>query len=162
MAWSNPQSHIWATGEIVTAANMNTYITNNLSFLGGTSGAVVATSQTTTSTTYTDLATSGPAVTVTTQTTAVVTLTAQFSNNTINDAAYMSVAVSGSTTLAAADANGVFWQSLAAAGGFNQQGGTVWLSGLTAGSNVFTAKYRANGGTATFSARTITVEPGTA
>lgn len=31
MAWGTPRA--WATGEIVTAANMNTYISNDLSFL---------------------------------------------------------------------------------------------------------------------------------
>lgn len=34
MAWTDPAGHVWAVGEIVTAANMNTYIGNDLIFLG--------------------------------------------------------------------------------------------------------------------------------
>ena len=35
MAWTNPDSHVWTTGETLTAANMNTYIRLNLDFLYG-------------------------------------------------------------------------------------------------------------------------------
>jgi hypothetical protein len=34
-AWSNPDSHVWTAGEVLTAANMNTYIRLNLDFLYG-------------------------------------------------------------------------------------------------------------------------------
>lgn len=30
MAWSPPDNHVWTTGEVVTATNMNTYIRLNL------------------------------------------------------------------------------------------------------------------------------------
>lgn len=42
MSWSSPSNHVWATGEIVTAANMNTYIGNDLLFLYGYSGGMLA------------------------------------------------------------------------------------------------------------------------
>jgi hypothetical protein len=35
MAWTNPDSHIWTAGEVLTAANMNTYVRLNLDFLYG-------------------------------------------------------------------------------------------------------------------------------
>lgn len=38
MSWTAPSGHVWATGEIVTAANMNTYIANDLTFLYGDTG----------------------------------------------------------------------------------------------------------------------------
>jgi hypothetical protein len=30
MAWTDPAAHVWTTGEVVTAANLNTYIKDNL------------------------------------------------------------------------------------------------------------------------------------
>jgi hypothetical protein len=35
MAWTAPSGHVWATGETVTAASMNTYIANDLTFVYG-------------------------------------------------------------------------------------------------------------------------------
>jgi len=63
--------------------------------------ATVATSQTTSSATYTDLATAGPAVTVTTGTKALVIVTTAFRDTGgTNNLAWMSYAVSGATTVA--------------------------------------------------------------
>jgi hypothetical protein len=33
ISWSSPDSHVWTAGEVLTAANMNTYIRLNLDFL---------------------------------------------------------------------------------------------------------------------------------
>jgi hypothetical protein len=38
MPWTDPSTHIWATGEILTAANMVTYVEANLAFLYGDAG----------------------------------------------------------------------------------------------------------------------------
>ena len=38
MPWTDPSTHIWATGEILTAGNMVTYIEANLAFLYGDGG----------------------------------------------------------------------------------------------------------------------------
>ena len=121
--------------------------------------ATVATSQGTTSATYTDLATAGPAVTVTTGTKALITVSAELYNTTANGGSYMSFAVSGATTVAAADLYSVSMGPVAAtvADAIGASRVTL-LTGLTAGSNVFTAKYRRlNAGTATFANRTISV-----
>src|SRR5215471_3152234 len=119
--------------------------------------AVVATSQNTASTTYVDLGTVGPAVTLETGTQALVTVGATMTNGTINDGAAMSFAVSGATTLAAADANAVYLQNVASGQNFGYSFVSL-VTGLTAGSNTFTAKYRAvTGGTATFVNRNIVV-----
>jgi len=78
----------------------------------------------------------------------------QLSSN--GNAAWMSYDVSGATTSAADDNRSVQLQS---AGG--QHAGAVILhTGLTAGTNTFTAKYRiSSAGTATFSVRRLMVIP---
>jgi len=103
--------------------------------------ATVDTSQTTTSTSYTDLTTAGPAVTVTTGTKALVNVSCWGSTNTAERAQSVSFAVSGATTLAVADNIGsVASHPLA---GYEQIiGRGLIISGLTAGSNTFTMKYK--------------------
>lgn len=156
MAWTDPGAHIWTTSEVVTAANMNTYVRLNLSFLGSTSTATVTTSETKTGGTYGDLATSGPAVTITTGTKALVIVNATFNNNTSGGSSLMGYAVSGATTIAAGDVAGFI--SASVANSIVCSGSAV--STLNAGSNTFTAKYRAAGGdVAAFQNRVITVIP---
>ncbi len=116
----------------------------------------VSTSQTTTSTSYTDLATSGPAVTVTIGNSgmALVCLRTQVK---INTAAFalMGYAVSGASTVAASDSKAV--------GNVNTSeivvSSVVLETGLTPGSNTFTSKYRVSANTGTFQNRSITVIP---
>jgi hypothetical protein len=123
--------------------------------------ASVMTSQTRANASYGDLATVGPAVTVNTGTAARVTITALAQVDTTSAWAFMSFAISGATTLAASDTNS--WQWNASVGATN--GSTMSMSrvitGLTPGSNVFTAKYRSSNVsyTGTFTNRFITVEP---
>jgi hypothetical protein len=156
------------TGEKTLAEGQFAYIeaTNTTQYYDGAAwvsvgtsftDATVATSQTTTSTTYTDLATVGPTVTVTTGTTAYVILTSYFFNNTSGSASSMGFAVSGATTTAASDTQRLFAAG-AIAGGEDYQMSAVYKVTLTAGSNTFTAKYKqALGGTSTFSNRTLMV-----
>jgi hypothetical protein len=119
------------------------------------SGANVATSETTTSASYVDLATSGPAVSVTTGTKALVTISAYMQPST-TATLRASVAVSGATTVAAADSACIRQGQSAGLGSTNAR--TVLLTGLTAGSNTFTIKYKTDGGTATFDNRGISVQ----
>lgn len=127
---------------------------------GGASTASVATSQTTTSTSYTDLTTAGPSVTVTIGSSglALVTLSADMYNGTSGAYAFTSFVVSGGNTVAASDANGI------SVGGSTANpeiliGRTVLLTGLTAGSTTFKLQYRVSGGTGTFINRNIAVVP---
>ena len=116
--------------------------------------ATVATDQSTSSTSYTDLATVGPAVTVTTGTKALVTVTTRVSNSLgVSGNVYAGFAVSGATTIAAIDAYSVGWTVSAAP----MTSATYLLTGLTAGSNTFTLKYKTNGGTSNFQNRHVTV-----
>ena len=120
------------------------------------SGATVATSEATSSTTYTDLTTSGPAVTVTVSSTkALVTVTTRLSGGNGGATCFMGFAVSGSTTVAAADEQTVMSTGTSAI----QESATYLVTGLTAGSNTFTAKYKAGSNTCTFLNRNIIVTP---
>ena len=125
--------------------------------LARASTAEVTTSQTTTSTSYTDLATAGPTVTVTTGTKALVVVSGYMFNNTGNQAALMSVAISGASTFAAADNWAV--EVFGATGSAVAAGASraTLFTGLTAGSNTFTSKYKVTGGTGTFRNRGIIV-----
>jgi len=120
------------------------------------SSAVIATSQTTTSTSYTDLSTAGPAVTLTTGTRAYVILTTYTFNNTANSTSSMGFAVSGATTIAAADTSSILFRGNIG-GGQDIQVSAVYEVTLTAGSNVSTTKYKVSGNTGTFANRGITV-----
>lgn len=124
---------------------------------GRSATATVATSQTTTSTSFTDLATSGPAVTVTTGTKALVIFAAGcFNTLGASHVAAMGFAVSGATTVAATLNNSVYLNQSTAAYGLSAAYAFI-LTGLTAGSNTFTAKYKVSAGTGQFDNRVISV-----
>lgn len=135
---------IGSTGEVLTVSGGLPTWAAPAAAIPANSSATVATSQTTTSTTYTDLATAGPAVTVTTGTKALVIVTASINPGSSSSGyAYMSYAVSGATTSAAVDTRASVFQ---ATNGYNEE--SRWSAAsvvtLTAGSNTFTAKYRKN------------------
>lgn len=142
-------------GETVTAALMNTHVRDNFNALLW-SAATVATSETTTSTSYTDLATSGPAVTLTTLTTVMILISGACYDGTGGQIAYISSAVSGATTVAAADTRCMATTQYTANPYFQGSYSSL-LAGLTAGSNTFTLKYKVSGGTGTFINRNIAV-----
>jgi hypothetical protein len=121
------------------------------------SSATVATSETTSSTTYTDLTTAGPAVTVTTGTKALVIITSNIRDRE-DRGEFMSYAVSGATTLAADDTRALSMVTPTQPAGIYQMS-FVNVPTLTAGSNTFTAKYRTNSAihSATFLNRSIFV-----
>ena len=130
-------------------------LVTNLEALRGTAGAAVNTSETTTSTTFTDLATVGPAVTLDTGTSAIVFIAAQVSNSGAN-LSFMSVAVSGASSIAAAFDNVLMYHNGTSGA---HHGSFGILTGLTAGTNIFTAKYSVGGGTGTWLRRKIAVIP---
>lgn len=140
---------------------LNIYTGSTWQFYGRPSTAAVATSQTTTSTSYTDLATSGPAVSLETGTTALVTVTAGISNTVSgSQISAMGFAISGATTVAASDSFSLQNQALAAVAGAQiVASASFYVTSLTAGTNTFTSKYRVTGGTGSFALRSIIVEP---
>lgn len=178
MAWTAPMTA--AENAIFTSTQFNTYVRDNMllqapalvsaagqyvvgtgvnALAARTSGsASVVTSETTTSTSFVNLTTTGPAATVTTGAQALVMWSCLLSNNTTNNLAIASVAVSGATTVAASDSWSAGLNGVTAAN-TNGLAGWHYFTGLVAGSNTFTVQYRVNGGTGTFSARLISVLP---
>ena len=119
--------------------------------------ALVAAYQGTTSTSYTDLSTSGPAVTLTTGTKALVLMSAYILGDNTATENWMATAVTGASSVTPIDANGGGYATPVANEWFKFTVAKVY-SGLTAGSNTFTMKYHKDGtGTAYFADREITV-----
>jgi hypothetical protein len=143
---------VTAAGQIVVSNGVNSIVART------PTNARVDTSQTTTSGAYGDLATVGPAVTVTTGTSAIVFIQCQLDNNTLNANSSASYAVSGATTVAAGDGTRISREGCAAT--TPHRYGMASVVALTAGSNTFTMKYRCQAATTgTFSQREIIVIP---
>lgn len=146
------------TGTAWITLPLGDYITK-----GDVASAFTATAETTTSASYTDLATVGPALTVVTGTRALVVIGCNMFNSAVNGISGMSFAVSGATTRAASDDESFQHTSSTAppGGGAQAEGTSVSLvASLTPGSNTFTPKYYSGGGgTATFRRRRIIVIP---
>jgi hypothetical protein len=180
MAWTAPYTAV--AGSAVRAADFNQFVRDNLNAteaaLAQTPGSMIigagantvaervpaaqfiSTSESTSSTSYADLTTVGPTVTVTTSTAAIVCVGGRVGPNTsgATNSTKMSWAVSGASTVAASDS----W----AAGHVSISTSAVvyssrWylLTGLTPGSNTFTAKYAVSGGTGTYQYRSLHIIP---
>jgi hypothetical protein len=178
MAWSAPMTAV--AGATFTAAQFNQYVRDNLNqtapalasaasqiFVSTGANAIavrvpttarVNTPQSTASTSYVDLGTIGPTITVTTGTIAIVTFAADTANSASNSLAKSSVAVSGATTVAASDDWNLSFDGNTA-GNFSRAAMVHIFTGLTAGSNTFTMKYGVGSGTGTFQRREINVIP---
>jgi hypothetical protein len=178
VSWTSPATAV--AGSAFTAAMWNTYLRDNLlatevgiasaasqTFAGTglnllaarqVAEAAVATSQGTSSTTFTNLATVGPAVTVTTGDRALVILSSVMAHSVGAGICNMGFAVSGATTTTP----GSTLVYMAALPNEQMTASVAELTlNLTPGSNTFTAKYASSGaaGTATFVNRAITVWP---
>lgn len=179
MAWSAPMTAVANT--TFTAAQFNQHVRDNLNetapakattagshFIASgvnaiserfTDGQIVLTSETTTSSPFTDLATVGPLVTVDTGPNALVLTHCQLSNDGAGSA-FAGVEVSGASSIAAALNRSI--NIVNSAGAVIGAGTSVWYAGglvLTPGSNTFTMKYRVSSGTGTFADRRIIVVP---
>lgn len=176
MAYSTPLTAVSSTA--LTAAQWNASVRDNILetpaakatasgriFVTTGVGAIaeraidsttVSTSQTTTSVAYANLATTGPAVTVTTGTRALVFGNAFMSSNSIGQKTWISCAVSGATTTAASD---IIAHEFQVYGSNAEHRGTfaTLFKALNAGSNTFTMQYRVSAGTSTFQDRELTV-----
>ncbi len=175
MAWSIPFTAV--AGQPFTAAMANAQMRDNLnttapalattisSWFTATGPNAIAervpaqantlTSSTITATSYGNLADGvNTSVTAVTTTSAWVLIYCNLSNSGANNT-WMSVAVSGATTIAASDA----WALMRDQTGGERFGFPVFFSSLTPGSNTFTLKYRVSAGTGTFTTRRIAVIP---
>lgn len=118
----------------------------------------ISNNETTATTTYGALATTGPSVTVTSGARALLMLSCGGYNSTVGGTGYMSIDVTGATTIAVADVKG-YRVTSSTSGAVTQATYVYYETGLTPGSNVFTAKYRAVSGTQGFTDRRLTVFP---
>ena len=150
---------VGTNGQVLTADSAQTtgLKWSTFSASPGSAFDFVSTNQTTSSSSYTNLTTT-QSVTLTTGTKVMVVVGAYiaWSNNFNNVRA--SYEISGATTLSASDENCI-WTYIDDAGGNTRKWQMSYVSfkTVTAGSNTFTMKFRADGGTATFANRTLAV-----
>lgn len=178
MSWTAPMTAV--ANSVFSAAQFNQYVRDNLNetapakatgpgqFFVSTaanaiaarqlSSAVVATSQATTSTTFADLATAGPTVSVSTGPRALVLFATNVSNSLSNSASAASVAVTGASSIAAGAAWRILTDGLTASNILRISGMHLFTT-LVTGTNTFTMKYTAGSGQATFSDRELVVLP---
>lgn len=159
MAWTTPKT--WTVGEIVTAAMLNTHVRDNFVDLDSRArptSAMTDVVESTTSTSYVNLTTTGPSVTVVTGVSAIVIVSSEMSPATTTVGAFMGFAITGATTRAASDRDALRFDTGTSA--FHGSS-AILATGLTAGANTFTAKYRVSSAdSVTFSARSLIVWPG--
>jgi hypothetical protein len=178
MSWTAPMTAV--TGAVLTAAQWNTHVRDNLLETGPAKAtasgqilvsvgpnqvamrtptqASIATTEFTSSASFVDLLTVGPSITVVTGTKALVFIAATLSQNTVDAYAVASYDVTGATTLAPSTSTSLNYRNASV----NQQfraSFTDWNTSLNAGTNTFTMKYVANGGTAAFATRNLFVIP---
>lgn len=118
-------------------------------------GAVVGATQDTTSTTYADLATAGPACSITLDQPrkVLVFVKSQVMQASTTDDVFAAFAASGATTVVPADFDAVRHNG----SGTAEQYASVAVIDCNAGTTTFTMKYRVDGGTGRFANRVIAV-----
>lgn len=179
MAWTAPMTAV--ANSTFTAAQFNTHVRDNLNETAPakatTAGSILAvsganaivertpdsdsvlTSETTTSTSYTDLTTPGPSLTISTGPKAFVAMSALVSNSTGGAQAFMAVEVSGASSFSASDNFSIRYESSNANDLVQCSYASMYSDSLTSGSNVFTCKYKVSSGTGTFINRRLVVIP---
>lgn len=119
----------------------------------------VTTAQTRTSTSFGDLTTVGPTVTITTGVSALVWFAVAMSHSNANSQCSASVAVSGASTIKANNHWRIIHDGKAAGNVTRTMGMHRFAAELKPGSNTFKVQYKSNGSTATFSRRYLAVMP---
>lgn len=156
-----------AAGDVVNAAGSKLLSTAaaNAAYVAKADllSAVVEASESTTSTTYTDLATVGPFITLTVPASGRVLLIfgATLSAGTAGLAALVSITTAGANTIPADDTpSRLLSFNSAVANQDLRASRAVLLTGLAAGSTTFALKYRSSGaGTTTYAGRSLQVIP---
>lgn len=182
MAWTSPMTAVANTP--MTAALYNNNVRDNFRctapYLTGTVGdtfvvrsantivstpiqfATVTTSQTTASTSFTNLATVGPSITVSEilGQQAMVWMSAEVSNDTLNFQSWATVEVTGASTYTASSERSAVTRDGLGATSPCQYMATYLFDPIARGSSVtFTMKYKVGGGTGTFANRRMAVWP---
>jgi len=130
------------------------------SAISAVASASVLTAENTSSTTYANLATAGPSVTLNTGTEVLITISSILGQGAdAGQTIHAGVEVSGASTVSASNNYSLFLNGddFVSSSGNVSLSTTFKLSGLTAGSNTFTMKYRCSSSSARFENRHITV-----
>ncbi len=173
MAWTSPKT--FAATEILTASELNTHLRDNLNETApakattagrhfvvtadntiaerAISNSISSGSINVTGTSYGN---TGPSVTVTTGTRALVLFGCHLKHNTDNAAVRCSVSVSGATTIAASDDWNILLDGQLAGNPIMTSVYHMFKT-LNAGSNTFNMQYRVASGNADFERREIVV-----
>jgi hypothetical protein len=123
----------------------------------GNANSTINTFETTTSTSYTNLTTT-QSVTLTTGTKVLVLISCGLQTNSTSKQAFVSYAISGATTQAADDAQALIFERPGSGGGQTNRFAIHSFATVTAGSNTFTLKFKAQTpAEAQFEYRTLTV-----
>lgn len=163
---------VWSVvfGEQPSASKWNILGTNDAAFNNGSGlpttnakNTTIATSETTASTSYTDLATPGPSVspTIGASGLALMVITMFGSCSSSGTDVLGSPVVSGANTISAAanEAIGTWHFTTAATNQLAEFSYARLLTGLSAGATTFKLQYRVTSGTGTFIRRTMSVIP---
>lgn len=111
---------------------------------------IVDTNQNTGSTTYTDLSTTGPQITITTGAFMLVFIAAKIETTVSGESARASFSIGGASSIAATDARGLLNQNTA---NYEIRVGVTALMAVTPGANIPTMEYRVSAGTGEFGNR---------
>lgn len=177
MAWTAPMTAV--AGQALNAADWNTHVRDNFNetapakatasgtyFVGNGANSIVErflqydevdAFEDENSTSYTNLTTVGPTVSVQTGAFVIVHLNAKAQHNMDNHSCYASVEISGATTQAASD-DYCLQHDLGDADN-SQRMGISWIQAVNPGLNTFTVKYRVNAGTGEWSRRQLSIQP---
>jgi hypothetical protein len=178
MAWSTPLTA--ASNAALTAAQWNASVRDNFAETApgkataagrffATAGpnsivervpisSTVSASETTTSTSFTGLASSGPTATTATGPIAIVMFGGIITNDTTGANSYASYQVTGATTISSSD-SWIVGHSVSAANRVMAASRVQLQQGLTTGTNNFQMQYRVSGGIGSFSNRHCAVIP---
>ena len=125
--------------------------------------STIATSQTTTSATYANLASTGPSVTLVVPQSGEVKVdfSARANHSAAGQNLYVSFALSGANTMAASDTTAAQIRQMATSPGnlVGTLSRSIHLTGLTPGTTTFTLTYRTTAATAIFADRHLIVTP---
>jgi len=139
-------------GQLLTAELLNNILQDCCGYAG------VTTAQTTSSTSYVDLATPGPAVTLESSGNFALIIweMGAFENSTTLRGTYSAIAISGATTQAASDSNSLKLSNNNL--GIGDRVACLQYASINPGTNTYTMKYKVSaGGAGNFSLRNLFV-----
>lgn len=178
MSWTAPKT--FTANTVLTAADLNTYLRDNLNetapakctssgswFIGAGPNAIqeripqfslVTASETTSSTSYANLETVGPSVTVTSGSRCLIIISASIANGLVNTQSFIGYEITGTTTQAITDTlslttDGVTEDKV------HRRCQILMEENMNPGVNTFTLKYKTTANTSTFSERFLAVLP---